>query len=224
MPDYEGSDEYKLSPIPDVEVNYRDIVVLRTMSLSVDLFKATGFVGSYHGWTGGPRLKYGTGRDQDDNDALRGLGDVDGSMEAGGFLGYRIGGWSAELAVLQDVGDGHEGLTAELAGGYRMPLSDRLSASLRGSLTYADESYMQSFFGISAAQSLRSGYAPYEAGAGLKDAGLTLGLAYKLTDNWSVNGFVGYKRLLADAADSPIVDDAGSANQFRTGLTLSYGF
>jgi outer membrane protein len=220
-PDYEGSDDFEFRPIPDIQVNYRDSLVLKNTSLSYNLLRAFDPASS---WRAGPRARYGFGRDQDDNAALRGLGDVDGSVEVGGFFGYAQGPWSGELSLLQDVADGHDGLVAELSGGYSFRFTPRLGARLSASTTYADDSYMQSFFGVTPAQAARSGYAAQNAEAGLKDAGVALGMSYGLTEHWMLGGFVGYKRLLGDAADSQIVDGQGSANQIRTGFTLSYKF
>ncbi|MFN4283560.1 MAG: MipA/OmpV family protein [Alphaproteobacteria bacterium] len=220
-PDYEGSDEYDIRPIPDIEINYRDALVLKNTALSYDAMKA---ISPGSAWRLGPRARYVFGRDQDDNAALRGLGDVDGSVELGGFLGYGVGPWSAELSVLQDVADGHGGMIAQLEGGYSFRFTPRLGGRLSASTSYGDDSYMQSFFGVTAAQAARSGYAVQNADAGFKDAGLALGMSYGLTENWALGGFVGYKRLLGDGADAQIVDNAGSADQIRTGLTLSYSF
>lgn len=220
-PDYEGSDDHEIRPIPDIEINYRDALTLKNTALSYDAMKA---ISPGSAWRLGPRARYAFGRDQDDNDALRGLGDVDGSVELGGFVGYGVGPWSAELSVLQDVADGHDGLIAQLEGGYSFRFTPRLGGRLSAATSYADDDYMQSFFGVTAAQAARSGYAAQTADAGFKDAGIALGLSYGLTENWALGGFVGYKRLLGDAADAQIVDDAGSANQIRTGLTLNYTF
>lgn len=220
-PDYEGSDEYEIRPIPDIEINYRDALVLKNTALSYDAMKA---ISPGSAWKLGPRARYAFGRDQDDNAALRGLGDVDSSVELGGFVGYGVGPWSAELSVLQDVADGHDGLIAQLEGGYGFRVTPRLGGRVSASASYADDSYMQSFFGVTAAQAARSGYTAQAADAGFKDVGLSLGLSYGLTENWALGGFVGYKRMLGDAADAQIVDNAGSADQIRTGLTLSYSF
>jgi outer membrane protein len=43
-------------------------------------------------------------------------------------------------------------------------------------------------------------------------------------DRWSVTALASYTRLLDDAADSPIVDDAGDANQFFGGALINYRF
>jgi hypothetical protein len=72
---------------------------------------------NYDGFKAGPIARYRFGRDEDDNNALDGLGDVNDSIELGGFLKYEIGIWSAGLTVAQDVAGGHEGLVAEATAG-----------------------------------------------------------------------------------------------------------
>ena len=53
---------------------------------------------------------------------------------------------------------------------------------------------------------------------------MSVGVDYALSDNWAITGQVGYARLLGDAADSPIVDDEGSANAFSAGIFVGYRF
>src|SRR5688572_16375192 len=107
QPDYEGSDDYEVSPVPLVMINYRDLVFLRGPMLGANLFT----------WQGprdsdklqiGPLVRYQFGRDEDDNDDLRGMGDIDAAVEVGGFINYGIGPWSAGLTVFQDVSSAHD--------------------------------------------------------------------------------------------------------------------
>lgn len=216
-PDYEGSDDYEIQPIPFVSIVYDDFVFINGTSLGLNLL-------NYEGFKAGPIARYGFGRDEDDNNALDGLGDVDDSIELGGFVNYEIGIWSAGLTVVQDVGGGHEGLVAEASTGISAPLADNLKSSLEGSATWASSDYMETYFGISPRQSARSGLQRYEADAGFKDVAVTLGLDYMFTESLGLSGRAQYKRLLGDAADSPIVDDKGSADQFFGGLFLTYSF
>lgn len=223
-PDYEGSDDYEVAPLPLVDVTYRDIVFLKSMALGANVFTLRG-PGPNDKLQFGPLLKYQAGRDQDSNDALRGLGDIDAGVELGAFVNYRAGPWSAGLTVFRDVSDAYDGgMTAQLKGGYMYPISQRLRLVTEVSTTWADDNYTEAFFGITALQAQRSGLRQYQAEGGFKDAGLSLALNYSLTDHWGVTGLVGYKRLLGDAADSPLVEDQGSANQLTGGLMLSYKF
>jgi outer membrane protein len=215
MPDYEGSDDYEFQPVPFASVVYDDFVFLSGPSVGVYLL-------NYEGFKAGPIARYSFGRDEDDNHALEGLGEVDDSIEVGGFLKYEIGIWSAGLTVTQDVAGGHEGLLAEATTGIAVPLTENIRSSLEASASWADSNYMETYFGISPAQSARSGYDVYEADRGFKDVGVTLGLDYMFTERIGIGGRAQYKRLLGDAADSPIVDNEGSADQFLSTLFLTY--
>lgn len=222
-PEYEGSKDYDVDFAPVLSVSYRDLVQLRGTALSADLL---GLLGArpVPGLQAGPIVRYRFGRDQDDNAALRGLGDVDGSVEVGGFLRWTDGRWSIGATLVQDVAGGHEGMLAELEAGWRTRLTERWTLAVQGQLTWADGNYNQAFFGISRAQSLRSGRSVYDADAGIKDVGVSVGLDYALTRHWALSGRVGYTRLLGDAADSPLVDGSGSPDQFLGGLFVSYRF
>jgi outer membrane scaffolding protein for murein synthesis (MipA/OmpV family) len=61
----------------------------------------------------------------------------------------------------------------------------------------------------------------YTAEAGFKDVKVSVTAGYPITNRWRLGGKVEYKRLVGDAADSPIVDDE---NQFLAGFGLSYHF
>lgn len=217
MPDYEGSDDYEFQPIPFASVVYDDFIFIRGPSLGVNLL-------NYEGFKAGPIARYSFGRDEDDNNALEGLGDVDDSIELGGFIKYEIGIWSADLTVTQDVAGGHEGLLAEASTGIAVPLTENLRSSIEASATWADSNYMETYFGVSSAQSAASGYSVYDADGGFKDVGVTLGLDYMFTDRIGIGGRAQYKLLLGDAADSPIVADEGSEDQFLSTLFLTYRF
>ncbi len=223
QPKYEGANEHKIVPLPLLIVSYRDLVFLRGPLLGVNAFTVRG-ARPGDKLQIGPLVRYQFGRDEDDSKDLRGMGDVDGSVEAGGFITYGIGPWSAGLTLFRDVSNSHDGLTAKLATGHRMPLGPKVTLRSEISATWADEAYTETFFGVTAAQAARSGMRQYRAEGGVKDAGLTLDLDYKLSDHWGVTGRLGYKRLLGDAADSPLVQDRGSANQLSTGLFLGYKF
>lgn len=83
---------------------------------------------------------------------------------------------------------------------------------------------MNTFFGISALQSAQSGIAQYEAGSGFKDAGSSIMADYAITRDWAGFATIRYKRVLGDAADSPIVTDLGSRDQAAAGIGIKYRF
>lgn len=223
QPDYEGSDDYEVSPLPFLMVNYRDLVFLRGPMLGVNAL-------TFQGPTPrdklqmGPLVRYEFGRDEGDNDDLRGMGDIDGAVELGAFITYDIGPWSTGLTLFRDVSDSHDGLTAKLEAGHKLTLGPKLMLRTEISTTWADDNYTETFFGVTASQSARSGMRQFRPEGGFKNAGITVDLDYDVTEDWGVTARLGYERLLGDAADSPLVEDRGSADQFNTGLMVSYKF
>lgn len=215
-PDYEGSDDYEIQPFPFVSIVYDDVIFINGTSLGVNLL-------SFDGLKAGPITRYSFGRNEDDNHALDGLGNVEDSIEVGGFANYGIGIWSAELTVVQDVGGGHEGLLAEATTGVSVPLTETLKSSLEASANWASSDYMDTYFGISPKQSAKSGLSQFDAMRASRmspprSASTTCHREHRALERAQ------YKRLLNDAADSPIVYDRGSADQFFGGLFLTYTF
>lgn len=217
-PDYEGSDEYGVMPVPMVELSWRDRIRLSPMGLFATPFATDPFkldVG----------VRYDFGRDQDDNDALTGLGDIEGGAVAVVRFGYEIGSLGFGLEVARDLGGDRDGLVAIVEAEYAMALADgRTRLSMTPHVAWADDNYMDTTFGLTAAQAARSArrYARYDAGAGIKDAGVAVGIVYALSDSISVIGRLDYSRLLGDAADSPLVNSDGSADQVFALLGVSY--
>ncbi|WP_259780834.1 MipA/OmpV family protein [Aestuariispira ectoiniformans] len=220
-PDYEGSDDYDFGPMPIIEVNWADTVVLGLDGLRVNAISVENGDSAF---TAGPMLGYDGGRDEGDNDALRGLGDIDQTIEGGGFIDYSYGPWMANLTVRTDLGDGHDGTIAELSAGYGWHFENGVNLSTGVATSWASEKYMQSYFGVDSGQASRSGYQRYDAGAGFKDVTLNFNASYSFDENWNVFAISSVGRLIGDAADSPIVKDKGSETQFVNGVGISYSF
>ena len=214
-PEFEGGDEYEGSALPIIDIEWNRRLFLNTRRglggyfVNNDWFQAGASVG------------YRFGRDQDDADVLRGLGDVDGGATANLFATYTFGRASLGGQLSQDISGNDTGLTLDLEAGMRFAVMPELTLSPTLQTTFASSDYMESYFGVTPAQSARSGLQTYDADAGLKSVGVGVNAAYSVTRRVSVLGNIGYKRLLDEAADSPIVEDA---DQFRVGLGLSYRF
>lgn len=172
------------------------------------------------GFVAGPLGGYNMGRDEDDDDHLEGLGDVDGGVVAGGFVGYRIGPVLFDTSFHNTFGD-DGGFLLRFGAEIERPLRERLMLTARLGATYADEDYMQNYFGVNAVQAGNSGLTEFDADAGFKDVFAEVGLKAQLDANWEARASVRYSRLLGDAADSPIVE---TEDQFTTLLGVSYKF
>jgi len=229
FPDYEGSDDFDPLPLPVVDISYRDIVSIGSVGgpgLKLKLLKIQGP-------TPGDKLKvtlkfgYGGGRDQDDNDALGGLGDLDGGANVKLKAEYGIRGFTTFASLARDLTGDREGMAASFGVGYGLAFNNnKTMLSVGPSVTWADDDYMQNSFGITAAQATAStlGLARHTAEAGLKDVGFSIMLRHGFTRRIGLTAQASVSRLLGDAADSPLVNGQGSATQFSflTGIAYTW--
>lgn len=199
VPKYEGSDEFKVMPVPFVTATFLDTVTIDPTGANIAIYEQGPFEFS-------ARLGYEMGRKEDDADHLRGLGDVDMGATVGAKAAVKFG--SAEIfAQLDRTIGGSDGLEGKVGIEVSQPLSQSLVVGASAAAVFADENYMQAYFGVTSEQSARSGLARYDAGAGLKRADFSISATYMLNQNWMVRGEAGVGILLGDAADSPIVID-----------------
>lgn len=221
-PKYEGSDEYEAFGFPIVFPKFGgaglgDRVKVRGADdVRFKLFEAGGF-------EIGPLAGYAFGRDEDDGDRLRGLGDVDDGIVLGAYAGYSIGPVLFDISYHQIVTGNDDGYQIRFGAEVERALAPRWKGTARVGTTFADDNYTDSYFGITAAQSRRSfaGLQSYDPGSGIKDIHVELGLRWDVTDRWQLRSGFRYGRLVGDAADSPIVE---SEDQFSALFGASYRF
>jgi MipA family protein len=100
----------------------------------------------------------------------------------------------------------------ELGSEIPFDITSTLSGFVAPSIVWADARYNQSYFGVTAEQSARSGFKAYTAKAGLKSVGLAAGLNYKLSPQWSLNTAVSLSQLTGEAGKSPLVQKKAQAS------------
>jgi len=237
LPEYEGSGETSLMPVPGALGKVGGFSFLYVGNrLSVDLIRDGA---SPWDFQLGPAVSVGFNRSSVKNidDArIRALGKIDTSVEVGGYAG--IGRWgvitsdydrlSATVTWRRDVAGGHGGTIITPSLSYMMPLSRKSIVMLVAAANHVDGDYAGSYFTVTPTQSEASGLPVYTAGSGWKDwmlgAGGNVALTGDLTGGLSLVGGVAYTRLLGDIADSPVVRIAGSRDQWMAGLGLAYTF
>ncbi|MEX2629247.1 MAG: MipA/OmpV family protein [Tistlia sp.] len=225
QPDYEGSDDYEVIPVAMSRLEWRGFGFYSYGSRAqLDLLPDDRLMA-------GPVFNYRFGRDEVDDGRVDALPDVDDAVELGLFFGARlpIGDDPRELVVpsvsfLHDVSGAHGGWLATGDVSATFVLLRPLALTLGGSTTWASEDYQQTYFGIGAGGAASSGLAQHDAGAGFRDASLRATLDLYLSETWSLGPTLIYKRLLGDAADGPVVEEAGSADQFIGFVSTTWRF
>jgi MipA family protein len=227
LPKYEGSSSYSALPVPIIKFGPAGGGDSKAGGGLIKSFDAKSFDDISFGLIQfgrlelGPLVGYRFGREEKDSPRLRGLGNVDGGFVAGGFAKYDFGPLFLRSSFHQRVTGDDTGYLIRLATGREYKLTDRITVSADAYLDFADDAYMRSFFGVTPLQSARSGVRVFDAGAGMKSAGILLGTEFEAFPLWTLSAVVGYTRLLGDAASSPVVETA-DRYEVRVGLSRSF--
>jgi len=220
-PEYEGSDEAETVASPNIEVAWRDRIFLNPDGLSINYYENDTI-------TLDATVSQGDERKESLSASLNGLGDIDASTTLTLGAEFELGLFMPFARLTKHDG-GTDGIQAIVGVETALPLriltgnldttgiesmEESEALTLIGpfviaglSVDWADDDYNSSFFGVDAEQSARSGLPQYTAHAGFKSVNLELGVLHHLNKSWSVQGVAGYKKLIGDAKDSPIVRD-----------------
>lgn len=241
IPSYDGSDDYRVVPIAQARGKLHDFAFwTRGTSLYVDAIPNTDDSGLDFqlGPVVGVRLDR-TSRKAIKDNAVRRLGKLDTAVEVGGFVGIGKTGvitsaydnLSARVTVTKDVGGAHQSYIVTPTIEYFTPLSTTSFVGLGVSADYVGKKFGRYYYDITPGEALASGLPFYNrAGdkAGFKklSANLTAGksLSGDLRQGWAIFALGGYSRVLGRYADSPVVDIAGSKNQWIGALGVGYTF
>lgn len=203
VPEYTGSDKSRLLPLPVFERNFSNgafISTLRGIGIAHTLADINVSAALSYG---GTRIDHKRNIFSGSND-LRGMGDIDGALQAVFNASYRFDAIGVSVGSTQNLSQRSHGATYTLGSSLKLHASPTDQLSLGLSADYGDRKYMQTYFGVTSEQSQRSGYRRYDAKAGFTNVGATLTWNHVIDPHWSVLGVAGLKHLTADAADSPL--------------------
>ena len=216
-PTYEGSNDYKLGPAGSLSLSKPG---------SKDRFSAPDDSASLT-LVGGDRASFGlAGRlrgGRGNKDDLRGMQKIDWAGEAGVFGNlWLTDGLRARLEVRKGFG-GHDGVLADV-GLDAVKDSGRWTISAGPRFSYADKAFTETYFGVTAAEAAASPLiaAAYRPSGGPRYAGAVASADYNWSERWRLTMDAGYRRLLGDAADSPLVQGLGSRDQFSASAGVRY--
>jgi outer membrane scaffolding protein for murein synthesis (MipA/OmpV family) len=215
QPAYSGASQYRVSEGPVINIRYRDRIFFSSgEGLGADIFQGKQY-----------RVSLSVGidlgrREEWDYGELHGLGDTPRAPFFKLSSSYVI---SKRLPVIlradiRKIAGGSAGLVGDLEVYTPLPGSSRRFVMFAGpSLTIADRKHIQTGYGISALQSLRSGYPIYGTHGGLEAAGFGFSATRFFTTHLLGNMNVSASELLGSAGASPLVER-------RTQASLSFSF
>ena len=234
IPDYEGSDDYRIIPAAAIRGRLSGISFFtRATYLYVDVIsRGEGNLEFDVGPIAGVRLNR-TGKIRDD--FVDRLPELNTAVEVGGFVGVTYHGLtnpydalSFRVDVVKDVANAHGSTLVTPTIDFGTPLSRFTYVGASLSAEWAGGGYADYYYSITPAEALASGLPAYDADGGFKNWRLGLlinqSISGDLTHGFSIFGTGSYSRLSGDFKDSPIVDARGSAGQWLAALGLAYTF
>ncbi len=210
QPTFDGASSYMLSPMPIVSLKFlrSPFTGQPTSDTGFGIFPSFRFMDE----------RKGVGK-------LNGLNNVAATFEGGVGFDYTDTYFRAFVEIRQGFG-GEHGQTADLGlDGIFRPI-DRLKLSAGPRLSLASDDYMRTYFGVTAAETVTSAgkFNTFRPNGGVRGVGLGGAAVYTIDPHWEVQANAGWTHLVGDAASSPIVKKAGSAEQFTVGLGVAYKF
>ncbi len=237
IPDYEGSDDKRFTPLPAANgtIAGMSFTVLGNRA-SLDLIPDR----EGQGWNFqlGPVAVLNlnrTNRDAIEDLRVRALGEIDTAVEVGGYVGIGKTGLihdydtlSLSVSYRYDVTRIHRSGIITPSVNYTTPLSTKALVGVFASAEIVQDRYARTYFGVTPAGSIASGLPAFTPRGGQKDISFGGLFTYALTGNLTkglalVTGF-NYRKLVGDFADSPLVSIAGNRHNWTVGAGLALTF
>lgn len=231
IPDYEGSNDYRLIPVAAIRAKLGPVSLsTRGTYIYADLLSRANNVDLDFGPIVGARI---SDRRHVDDPVIRLLPHRKTAIEVGGFAGLSFHGLTnpydslgLRLEVAHDIGNAHKSTVVSPNIEFSTPLSRKTYASLSAGMEFVSNRFADYYFSIGPADSLASGLPVYKARGGLKSWKWGLLLNQSITGNllhgFSIFGAGQYSRLVGDFRRSPIVSDRGNPGQWLGSVGLAY--
>jgi MipA family protein len=217
-PSFPGSDEFDWTPLIKFDRQRGDEPFefgAPDDSLGVALIENGGF-------SLGPVVNFEGTRDEDDAGVP--LPKVDFSVEPGAFVSFNVSDSFRLRGELRKGITGHKGWIGMAGADYVARDGDAWLFSIGPRVTWSNNRYQDVWFGITQEASLISGLPVYDPGSGIQAYGATASFLAQFDEHWGIFVSAKYDRLTGDAADSPLVRQYGSRDQFGGGVALTYTF
>ena len=229
IPRYEGSRDSRVQPVLGMQVSYRH---MRWGTFEMGSRGLGWTVVQQPAFSLGAALQLDPGRVDNGDDKLtamgyrpggerlRGMGEVKAAPVLALMGSTTAAGLTASAALRRTLGS-HDGAQLEMGLSWPIRLGPHARLKLEPGATWADRRYQAAYFGVTAQQAMATGFERHEARAGWKSAQLALQFEADFSRDWHLQATLQRRRLLNDAADSPVTERRDSTAGM---LALLYTF
>ena len=219
-PRYEGAKKYLFQVTPMISLGKAGSTVRFSSRNDNPSFALIDNGGFRAGATG----KLVMPRDEDDSKDLRGLTPVKLGGELGAFAEAYPTDWLRVRGELRHGIRSHHGVVADISADAFVDIRPDVRLSAGPRMTLASKDYMNAYYGVKPSQTAKSGLSAYDPDGGVESVGVGAAVTWQVNEKIETSAFAEYKRLAGPAADSSLVREKGSKNQFVIGVSASYKF
>lgn len=223
-PDFIGSgdNDGAIGPVARYHFSGKRYVQLLGPQLSVNLL-------SDDVWQFGPQLLVRFERGSDVKDSVvKQMRTIDMALEAGVFVAanWKLGDDPRHrVGVRADAQAGENGYEGTLTANYFLPVARAVVLNVGGGMGFTNDKWARTYYGVEGSDVAlfpSLGGREYKPDGGVNDYRVNVSALVHLSPNWHLGVGARYQKLQGDAADSPIVDERGSQDQWIYGAAIGY--
>lgn len=214
-PVFQGTSNREMSVLPNFEARW-------TNGWFASVIYGVGYNASQDDSEYGVRLMVDLGRDANLTQNISGLGSIRPSLNPAVFANRAVAPWLKLMSGARTgLGVDGRGTTVDLGARIGLHLADdhRFGLALMAETQWANQSYNQSFFGVTRDQSLRTDHPEFRPDAGLVENRLLLLGFAQFRPRWIATWRTGWTFPSIAVDDSPVVDHVRA---FTASLVINY--
>lgn len=218
IPDYEGSNDYRILPMVNFSANWISGKYIRINGLNTEYN-----ILKNRTWNFGPTLTTKISRTSSvNNSTIAQLPNINFAVGSGIFGKYNYKSFEVRLSYNYDISNVNKGGLANFTVGYNYRKKKIISRIAINS-SYGTSNYLNTYFGVSPEGNTLSNLPTYKLSSGFKDIGLSSNFIYVLNKKWMLGTALVYNMLIGDVGKSPVVKE-GSKHQLINALFALYRF
>ncbi len=216
IPRYDGASSYRFLVVPNFNFRYKN-------NFSISPYRGLGFNFSDLkplSFNVGARYKFWFRSKR--SDIFPGIVDLKPYFE-----GYLIAKYAVIRPVIFSIGLYHS-LNKLYFGGFMIAgvnyftrITEKLNVFCGPNIKISNTKHMRTLYSVSKAESKLANISEYELSGGVENIRFNTGISYKLNEKWSSHFMFSIKRILFDAAKSPLIKNK---YQYFANLSLSRKF
>lgn len=154
----------------------------------------------------------------------RGSIPCDSAARRAGFAEIYPTDWLRVRGELRQGIRSHDGIIGDVTVDAFTDVTPTIRLSGGPRITFASSDYFDAYYGVTPEESAASGISAYSPKSGVESVGAGGAITWKATERVTTSMFGEYSRLMGPAADSTLVKERGSKNQWLFGVSATYRF